>query len=94
MNVRELYFDGDGWDIKVGQVYSNPWEENHFLVTRIEVDNLEMDSGVRDDAKIFYKEVDAHDYDRIDELEMWHRAWYVNDGNWDLERDVASGASK
>ncbi|WP_064199121.1 hypothetical protein [Brevibacillus brevis] len=76
----------DGWHIKVGQVYSSPYQSCHFLVTKIVLDQ----GDEINDAEIHYKEVNPQNYKEIYENEhhLWHRAWWVNDGNWDLERDV------
>lgn len=74
----------DGWYMRIGQVYSSPWEPNHFLVTRFEQDEH---TGI-ENILVYYKEVDSHDYEKIiiDE-EQCHRAWYINEGNWDLEQE-------
>lgn len=82
MNVRELDLDGNGWYIKVGQVYFSPWESTHFLVTRIELD---VDDE-KHDAMVYYKEVSPTDYSEIVLDEEQHcRAWWINVGDWDLE---------
>lgn len=75
----------DGWYMKVGQIYSSPYEENHFLVTRFE---QEGDDRV-ENIIVYYKEVDSNDYNQIiiDE-EQCHRAWWINEGNWDLEQET------
>jgi hypothetical protein len=74
----------DGWYMRIGQVYSSPYEPNHFLITRFEQDEH---SDV-EDIRVYYKEVDCNNYKNIliDE-EHYHRAWWINEGNWDLEQE-------
>jgi hypothetical protein len=74
----------DGWYMRIGQVYSSPWEPNHFLVTRFEQD---VDTGV-ENILVYYKEVDPNNYkDIVIDQEKYCRAWYINEGNWDLEQE-------
>ena len=84
MDLTNLDFDGDDWHIKVGQVYSSPYESYHIRITRIE-----MVDGDRDNALIRFITVDAADHSQVrSEDDQVHRAWYMNDGIWDLEDDV------
>lgn len=84
MDLTNLDFGGDGWHIKVGQVYSNPYESYHIRITRIE-----MVDGDRDNALIHFITVDAADHSQVrSEDDQVHRARYMNDGIWDLEDDV------
>jgi hypothetical protein len=81
--IKEFQYP-DGWYMRVGQIYSSPYEPNHFLVTRFEQD----DAPGANNILVYYKEVDSNNYDEIVvEKEQCHRAWYVNEGNWDLERE-------
>jgi hypothetical protein len=79
--IKEFQYP-DGWYMRVGQVYSSPYEANHFLVTRFEQDDA---PGINN-ILVYFKEVNSNNYDEIlVGNEQRHRAWYVNEGNWDLE---------
>ncbi|WP_330896218.1 ASCH/PUA domain-containing protein [Brevibacillus brevis] len=83
--VPEIDFCGDGWHMKVGQVYSNPYETYHIQITKIE----QEETGHFSDAKISYRPVNPRNHEEfLSEDEGWHRAWYIND-MWGLEKDVA-----
>ena len=68
-----------GWVIKVGDVFSNGYEDYHLKVTKIEL----AEGDDPDDAKIYYDMVDPQNHDKVinDPLfhEGWHRAWYINE---------------
>ncbi len=76
----------DGWFLKVGDVYSNPYESSHFKITMIE-----LEEGCRvEDAFVYGVRVHPTEHskrvidpDIFEEVER-HRAWYVNQ-EFDLE---------
>lgn len=70
--------------MRIGQVYSSPYEPNHFIVTRFEPDG---DLGI-ENIIVYYKEVSSNNYDdTVIDQEQYCRAWYVNEGNWNLEQE-------
>lgn len=77
--VQEL--DTPGWLLRVGDVYSNPFQYSHFKITKIEVEEDPEDAivtGIRVYPNDYSKEV-------TDSGEMTSfRVWYLND-NFALE---------
>ena len=71
----------EGWYLKVGDVYSNPYEASHFKITKIEL----KDGSSTEDALIYGERVHPYDYSkRVIDLDVmeeneYHRAWYIND---------------
>lgn len=85
VEVTDIDFNGDGWHIKVGQFYSSPYSESHIKIVRIEL----AEDKDPNNAKIFFQCVNPRNYEElVTEYVGFHRAWHINDGTWDLERDV------
>jgi hypothetical protein len=82
MEISEFQYP-DGWYMKVGQIYSSPYESYHARITKILVDE---DNG---EKIIFYEKLNPKNYDEVwsDEEEFAY-AWWFNEGVWDLEVDV------
>lgn len=77
------FANGNGWLINVGQVYSNPYEEDHTEITKIVIEEPNLQS-----AKIYFQYVDANDHTNVvykEDENTWHRAWHINE-QWDLEK--------
>ncbi|OOR04523.1 hypothetical protein BW897_31935 [Bacillus cereus] len=74
--VEEL--ETSGWNIAVGDVFSNGIEEFHLKVTQIEIEDEESDP---DNAKVYCLPVDPNDHNKAVESldDAWHRAWYINE---------------
>lgn len=64
-----------GWLIKVGDVYSNGYDENHLKVTKIE----HQKGNDPDDAWIHCILVDPNNHDVVVSDYKKHRAWYINE---------------
>lgn len=57
---QKLSFDGEGWDIEVGQVYSHPAEGYHIRIVQIVTDSIN-----RNDAWIHYVPVSAQEHSKV-----------------------------
>lgn len=83
------YLETDGWIIKVGQVYSSPYEPVHLRVDKITL----SDNGDSDDAMIHGTWVDPNDHSKevvnieSDEDTTSFRAWHLNEA-FGLEMEV------
>lgn len=83
------FLETSGWLIKVGQVYSSPYESYHLLIDKIVMS--EEDSNP-ENAMIHGTFVEVDDYSKKVEYEgevetESFRVWFLND-QWGLERDV------
>jgi len=81
-NRKKLSFNGDGWEIEVGQVYSHPAEAYHISIVRIITPSPNWS-----DAWIYYVPVNAQDHTEVLGDEADFRAWHLNEA-WDLEEDT------
>jgi hypothetical protein len=81
MYVNEFQYP-DGWYMRVGQIYSSPYESYHAQITRIYQLNEE-------EQVIFFKKLNPRNYEELwSEYEDHAYAWWFNEGHWDLEKDV------
>jgi hypothetical protein len=76
----------DGWYMRVGQIYSSPYEDYHALITRFKFDEGDEIA----DYWIYYKPVNPQNYNEVSDEEERSRAWWFNEGVWDLEKEPDS----
>lgn len=86
MEINEFQYP-DGWYMRVGQIYSSPYESYHVRITRIEEMNEE-------EQIIYYVKLNPRNYKESynnGELDEWAEdhayAWWFNEGVWDLEKE-------
>ena len=79
MEVKQI--ETSGWLLKVGDVYSNPYEASHFKITKITIE----EGAEPDDAFVHGDRVHPEDYEKrvhdpdVFETDEKHRAWYLNE---------------
>jgi hypothetical protein len=80
MEIKEFQYP-DGWYMRVGQVYSSPYESYHVRITRI--DQLNDEEQV-----IFFDRINPKDYSELwSDEEDFAYSWWFNQGHWDLEKE-------
>lgn len=81
----------DGWLIKVGQVYSSPYQPVHLRIDKIV---MASDDGHSESAMLYGTWVDPNDYSKPvynDEAQNYKdsfRVWHLNE-QYSLEEDVS-----